>query len=236
MEVNMKLLDLMTRARRRAAAIARATQTGLAAFGLLALAFLAFDGARFVPIHSAQAGGMALGRMKSELASQQLAIAAPADIQSDPQRRAVADHLARRYRVAVDAIESLVSEAYGAATATGLDPLLILAVIAVESSFNPIAESDFGAKGLMQIVPRFHLDKLAAHGGQSAILHPGTNILVGAQILRDYIRRAGTLEDGLQLYAGAAEDAAQNYAQKVITERQRLKVVVARVPRPNTAA
>lgn len=232
----MKLVDLKARTRRRAAAIGSATQTGLAAFGLLALAFLSFDGGRIVPVHAAQAGNMALGKMNSEPAPFQVAVAAPATTRSDPQQRAVADHLARRYRVASDAVESVVNEAYGAAAATGLDPLLILAVIAIESSFNPIAESDFGAKGLMQVVPRFHLDKLAAHGGESAILHPGTNILVGAQILRDYIRRAGTLEEGLQLYAGAAEDPAQSYAQKVITERQRLKVVVARVPRPSTSA
>lgn len=236
MEVSLKLIDLKMRARRRAATIMSATQTGLAAFGLAALAFIAFDGGRFLPIHAAQAGDAALVKLQIEPAPRHLALAATATARSDPQQRALADHLARRFKVAADAIEPLVGEAYGAAVATGLDPLLILAVIAVESSFNPIAESDFGAKGLMQIVPRFHLDKLAAHGGESAILHPGTNILVGAQILRDYIRRTGTTEEGLQFYAGAADDPAQSYAQKVNTERQRLKVVVARVPRLNTSA
>jgi soluble lytic murein transglycosylase-like protein len=208
----------------------------LAVFGLLALAFLAFGGARFVPIHTAQAGGMALGKMKSESVSHRLTVAATTSAQFDRQQRALVDHLARRYRVAVNATENLVSEAHSAAAATGLDPLLILAVIAVESSFNPIAESAFGAKGLMQVVPRFHLDKLAAHGGEDAVLHPGTNILVGAQILRDYIRRAGTLEDGLQHYAGAAEDPAQGYAQKILTEHQRLKKVVAGVPQQGASA
>jgi soluble lytic murein transglycosylase-like protein len=232
----MKLIDLKTRTRRGATALMSAAHTGLAAFGLLALAFLAFDGSRFVPIHAAQAGGMALGKMKAESAPLEVAVAARAGAQSDPQQRAVSDHLARRYRVAAGAIDDLVNEAYAAGAATGLDPLLILAVIAVESSFNPIAESEFGAKGLMQVVPRFHLDKLAAHGGENAVLHPSTNILVGAQILRDYIRRTGSLEEGLQLYAGAAEDPAQTYAQKVVTEKQRLKAVVARVPRLSTAA
>lgn len=232
----MNLVDLKTRSRRGATALMSAAHTGLAVFGLLALAFLAFDGARFVPIHAAQAGGMALGKMRPESAPHQLTAAATTSARTDPQQRALADHLARRYRVALDATEDLVSEAHSAGAATGLDPLLILAVIAVESSFNPIAESGFGAKGLMQVVPRFHLDKLAAHGGEHAVLNPGTNILVGAKILREYVRRTGTLEDGLQLYAGAAEDPAQGYAQKVIAEQQRLKRVVARAPQPGTSA
>jgi soluble lytic murein transglycosylase-like protein len=225
----MRFVDLGTRLRRGWSALTGAAHSGLAGFGLIALAFLVLDGGRFLPIHAAQAGSMALGKPKA-------VDIARTDVRPDPQQRALADHLARRYRVALGAVDGLVSEAFAAGATTGLDPLLILAVIAVESSFNPIAESDFGAKGLMQVVPRFHLDKLAAHGGEDAVLHPSTNILVGAQILRDYVRRAGALEEGLQLYAGAAEDPGQAYAQKVLGERQRLKGVVARVPRLATDA
>jgi soluble lytic murein transglycosylase-like protein len=129
-----------------------------------------------------------------------------------------------------------VGEAYVAGSATGIDPLLILAVMAVESRFNPIAESEFGARGLMQVVPRFHLDKLAEHGGEEAVLDPRINIHVGAQILREYVRRTGSLEEGLQLYAGAADDPVQGYAQKVIAEKRRMAEVVARLPRLATAA
>ena len=162
----MKLLDLKTRLRRGAIALMSATHTGLAAFGLLALAFLVVDGARFVPIHAAQAGGIALGKMKADAAPHEVAAAAIASAVPDPQQRAVADHLARRFRIAADAVDGLVGEAYVAGSATGIDPLLILAVMAVESRFNPIAESEFGARGLMQVVPRFHLDKLAEHGAR----------------------------------------------------------------------
>jgi soluble lytic murein transglycosylase-like protein len=233
----MRFVDLGTRLRRGWSALTGAAHSGLAGFGLIALAFLVLDGGRFLPIHAAQAGSMALGKPKAvDIAAQPLEDVSRTDVRPDPQQRALADHLARRYRVALGAVDGLVSEAFAAGATTGLDPLLILAVIAVESSFNPIAESDFGAKGLMQVVPRFHLDKLAAHGGEDAVLHPSTNILVGAQILRDYVRRAGALEEGLQLYAGAAEDPGQAYAQKVLGERQRLKGVVARVPRLATDA
>lgn len=232
----MKLLDLKTRLRRGAIALMGATHTGLAAFGLLALTFVIFDGGRFVPIHVAQAGGIAPGEMKAEESQPELSAVNTTITAGDPHRRAVADHLARRFRIAADALDGLVSEAYVAGSATGVDPLLILAVMAIESRFNPFAESDFGAKGLMQVVPRFHLDKLAAHGGEEAVLDPRTNIHVGAQILREYVRRTGSLEEGLQLYAGAADDTTQSYAQKVIAEKRRMADVVARVPRLATNA
>lgn len=220
--------------REGAAALMRATRTGLAAFGVLALAFLVLDDARFVPVRAAQAGGSTHETMKPESISPHMPVALDARVAHRPEQRALADHLARRFRVAADALEEVVREAYVAGERTGLDPLLILSVVAVESSFNPIAESDFGAKGLMQVVPRFHLDKLAAHGGEDALLRPRTNIRVGAQILQDYVRQAGSLEDGLQLYAGAAEDPSQAYAQKVTAEKRRLAAVVARVHRSAT--
>jgi soluble lytic murein transglycosylase-like protein len=232
----MKLLELKSQLHRGAIALVGAAHTGLAAFGLIALAFVVFDGARFVPIHVAQAGGIALGKLKVAANPPELSTAPTSITATDPHQRAVADHLARRFRIAADALDGLVSEAYVAGSATGVDPLLILAVMAIESRFNPFAESEFGAKGLMQVVPRFHLDKLAAHGGEEAVLDPRTNIHVGAQILREYVRRTGSLEEGLQLYAGAGDDPAQGYAQKVIAEKRRMADVVARVPRLATNA
>jgi soluble lytic murein transglycosylase-like protein len=233
----MQPRDLKTCFHRGAEIVTRAARTGFAAFGALALAFLVLDGVRFVPSHAAHASAFIPGMIAAEgvPASQSPAAAAIAAAR-DPRQRALADHLARRFRVAGDALDELVREAHAAGAASGLDPLLILAVIAVESRFNPIAESDYGAKGLMQVVPRFHLDKLAAHGGEEAVLEPRVNIRVGAQILREYIRQAGSLEEGLQLYAGAADDPGQSYAQKIATERRRLVDVVARVPKPATDA
>jgi soluble lytic murein transglycosylase-like protein len=230
----MKLLELRNRARRGWHTTTGALQNGLAAFGLLVLVFLAFDGGRFVPIHAAQAGGMAFGKMKADIPT--LEVAVREEVQPDPRYRPLAGYLARKYRVASGATERMVGEAFAAARTTGVDPLLILAVMAVESSMNPIAESDFGAKGLMQVVPRFHPEKLASHGGEDAVLEPRVNILIGAQILDEYIRRSGGLEAGLQVYAGAPDDGEKAYARKVIAEMQRLKDVLARAPRSGTQA
>jgi soluble lytic murein transglycosylase-like protein len=139
-----------------------------------------------------------------------------------PEYRTLAIYLSRRYKVAQDATEQLVGAAHEAGSRTGLDPLLILAVMAVESRFNPIAESVMGAKGLMQVIPKFHQDKLDALGGEESVFDPMTNILVGARILKDAVRRGGGLMPGLQLYAGAFSDDSQQYAQKVMAEKERM--------------
>jgi hypothetical protein len=78
----------------------------------------------------------------------------------------------------------------------------------------------------MQIIPKYHYAKLDAYGGEEAVLDPESNILVGTQILREYVRRTGTLEAGLQFYNGAMWDASAQYAQKVMAERSRLEAVV----------
>jgi soluble lytic murein transglycosylase-like protein len=144
----------------------------------------------------------------------------------DPASPALVRHLARRFTVAHEAIEGVVEAAHRAAREVGLDPLLVLAVIAVESRFNPIAESVRGAKGLMQIIPRYHLAKLEEHGGEAAALDPESNILVGARILQEYVYRFGSLEAGLQFYNGAYWDPTAQYAKKVLAERERLELVL----------
>ena len=145
---------------------------------------------------------------------------------ADPARQVLTAYLARRFMIAPEATESMVETAHRAAAEVGLDPLLVLAVIAVESRFNPIAESVMGAKGLMQIIPRYHRAKLERHGGEHAVLDPESNILVGARILQEYVYRTGTLEAGLQFYNGALRDGSAQYANKVMGERSRLEQVL----------
>jgi soluble lytic murein transglycosylase-like protein len=141
----------------------------------------------------------------------------------DATQQALADHLSRRFYIAAAATERMVAAAHRAAREVGLDPLLVLAVISIESRFNPIAESVMGAKGLMQIIPKYHLDKLRAAGGEDAVFDPESNIHVGARILQEYVHRTGTLEAGLQYYNGAWRDNSAQYAHKVLAERDRLE-------------
>jgi soluble lytic murein transglycosylase-like protein len=140
----------------------------------------------------------------------------------DPAQAVLAKYLSRRFLIAGVATERMVEAAYRAASDVGLDPLLVLAVISVESRFNPIAESVMGAKGLMQIIPRFHPAKVLAAGGEAALWDPERNIELGAWILQEYVHRTGTLEAGLQFYNGAFGDSSALYARKVMAERDRL--------------
>lgn len=141
------------------------------------------------------------------------------------EQRAVAEFIARRYRVSEAAVAAYVSAAYRAGTQHSVDPLLLLAVMAVESRYNPVAESVMGARGLMQVIPKFHLDKLMDHGGEHALLDPEVNIQVGAQILREYQRRLHDTEAALQMYAGAVDEPTSQYASKVLAERARLEAL-----------
>lgn len=143
--------------------------------------------------------------------------------QAREEQRAVAEFIARRYRVAATASSTYVSSAYRSGQAYSVDPLLILAVMAIESSYNPEAESHMGARGLMQIIPRWHPEKLAEHGGESALLDPEVNIQVGARILREYLARAGEMQAALQMYNGARDEPTARYAGKVLAEKARLR-------------
>jgi soluble lytic murein transglycosylase-like protein len=82
--------------------------------------------------------------------------------------------------------------------------------------------------GLMQIIPRFHPEKLADHGGEAALLEPEINIRVGTWVLHEYMRRFGDVEAALLKYAGALDNPASQYADKVLAEKARLQQIVAR--------
>jgi soluble lytic murein transglycosylase-like protein len=143
----------------------------------------------------------------------------------DATVEAVAAAIARKYRVSELGVRDFVRTAYREASANHLDPLLIVAVMAVESRFNPVAQSDGGAMGLMQVIPRYHAAKFPVHeaGIERAVLDPRTNIAVGARVLKDAIVRGGSETAGLQLYNGASGDASSAYATRVLTERQWIK-------------
>ncbi|MEO7056215.1 MAG: transglycosylase SLT domain-containing protein [Caldimonas sp.] len=139
---------------------------------------------------------------------------------------AVALFLARRYHVAPEPISRLVQEAWTVGALVNLDPTLILAVMAVESSFNPFAQSPVGAQGLMQVMTKVHDDKYVAFGGSHAAFDPITNLRVGVQVLKECIARAGGLEAGLRFYVGAGNSGEDGgYAAKVLAEQSTLRLI-----------
>lgn len=150
--------------------------------------------------------------------------------------RVLSDYLAQRYRVSQQVVFDLVTLAHKVGRQHKLDPLLIIAVMGIESSFNPIAESRVGAKGLMQIIPKYHVEKLQPFGGERAVFDPSANVVVGTQILKEYLRRTGNLGIALQMYAGALKDRDDVYTRRVLTERQRLHGVLSRWAAPGVHA
>jgi soluble lytic murein transglycosylase-like protein len=138
-------------------------------------------------------------------------------------QRAIADFYEKKYKLERAKIEEYVSNTILIAKEVNIDPVLLLAVISVESNFNPNTKSQAGAEGLMQVMTAVHKDKYALYGGTSEAVKPEVNIRVGAYILKYLIATAGSLRNGLKYYVGAAnaEDDG-GYADKVISERNQL--------------
>jgi soluble lytic murein transglycosylase-like protein len=148
-------------------------------------------------------------------------------LKGDKERLAVANHLAAKYRISMTESLRYVSHAIEVANEVNLDPVLLLAIMATESSFNPNAQSRAGAQGLMQVLTRVHTEKFEPYGGTVAAFVPEANIRVGALILKACIAKAGSLEAGLRSYLGApnASSGPNSYTYKVIAEREELNDV-----------
>lgn len=151
------------------------------------------------------------------------------------QQAALAFWLARKYGVAPEPLSVLVAEAFEIGAKAKLDPTLILAIMAIESGFNPFAQSPVGAQGLMQVMTKVHSDKYENFGGKLAAFDPVTNLRVGVKVLQECITRAGSVEGGLKFYVGAGNmENDGGYASKVMAEHARLLAVVGgkQMPQP----
>ena len=154
-------------------------------------------------------------------ASERATATDPADLPK--QQAAVAYWLSKKYKVAPEPLSALVAEAYAVGAKAKLEPTLILAIMAIESGFNPFAQSPVGAQGLMQVMTKIHSDKYEDFGGKLAAFDPITNLRVGVKVLQGCIAQAGSIEGGLKYYVGAANLADDGgYASKVVAEYARL--------------
>jgi soluble lytic murein transglycosylase-like protein len=224
-----------------ARALLSTTQHTLTIFGISAAALIALLFTR--PDLASQLGhslqGASIAEAIEAMPDAQISVAAVAKpapvvlsakekamLASEKQQQWVTDWLAKRYRVAGDAADMFVSTAYITAHEIKLDPLLILAVMAIESGLNPFAESPVGAQGLMQVMSKIHHARFQDLGGVKAALNPAANIRVGSLILKDYVTRGGSIKEGLKTYVGAAAfDSDSGYGSRVLAEYARLKQV-----------
>ena len=138
-------------------------------------------------------------------------------------QRTVAEFFEKKYKLERSKIEEYVSNTVLIAKEVNIDPILLLAVISVESNFNPHSKSHAGAEGLMQVMTAVHGDKYALYGGPAEAVKPEVNIRVGAYILKHLIATGGSLRNGLKYYVGAANaEHDGGYADKVMAERNQL--------------
>ncbi len=144
-----------------------------------------------------------------------------------PAIDALSKDIARRFHVGNGVAIGITHAAFAAGRLRGVDPMLVLAVAAVESKFksravNPVT----GAKGLMQVMPQWHQDKIVPVGGDPSLLLIEPNIRVGTDILADYLdAEDGNLENALGRYLGTA--GGVSYTKRVHVEMRHLSRVVA---------
>jgi len=184
--------------------------------------------------HEAAAGPLAQEEEVVELTAIERATAAnPKELPT--RQAALAYWLSKKYSVAPEPLSVLVAQAFEIGEKVKLDPTLILAIMAIESGFNPFAQSPVGAQGLMQVMTKVHHDKYENFGGGFAAFDPVTNLRVGVKVLQECITRAGSIEGGLKHYVGAANTPDDGgYASKVMAEHARLTVVMSGKQAPPT--
>jgi len=112
----------------------------------------------------------------------------------------------------------------------GLDPLLIVALIRAESSFDNYAQSKVGAVGLMQVMPETGKWMAARRGRRlikkTHLFDSELNIEIGTAYLANLLERFGSLEPALVAY-----NAGPTAARKILADRSARARFVAGYPR-----
>ncbi|GLT23404.1 hypothetical protein GCM10007933_28700 [Zoogloea oryzae] len=166
-------------------------------------------------------GGPATSAAVEEIEPEVVEVADTTATKLSPDLQRVKTYIAKRYQVSAVAVEPLLASAQQTGRSVGVDPLLLVAVMAIESRFNPFAESPMGAQGLMQVIPKWHPDKIDVKSDKGAMFDPDTNIRVGALVLKEYIQSTGSVERALQQYNGSSDPTAP-YANKVMAVKAAL--------------
>ena len=153
-------------------------------------------------------------------------IVSQTDLEKEFEKTRVAKWISRKYKVSNEAVREIVEISFSAGGDFQVDPYVVIAVIATESSFNPLAESSAGALGLMQVMPLIHRKKFEKYGGFDKSLDVKVNVYVGTEILKNFYLRYGNYQRALLAYVGVSQDSNSSYPKKVLRLRDRLKKLI----------
>ena len=107
----------------------------------------------------------------------------------------------------------------------GIPPEIAIAMIDVESDFDPSNMGDGGnSYGLMQIQPRWHSKRMQKLGCTD-LLNPYQNVTVGVDYLAELLDRyEGDIAKALTAYnQGSFKGTVTNYAKKVLKTAERIE-------------
>ena len=118
----------------------------------------------------------------------------------------------------------VIATTFAEAAETGVDPFLMLALMKVESAFDYTAVSNAGALGLTQIIPKWHLEKIADN---VHVYDPKVNIKVGTAILKEYLNwHKGNTQKALLQYNGSLHIPGATYGNHVLAVRKKLMLFI----------
>lgn len=121
-------------------------------------------------------------------------------------------------------VAEIIEKSYETGRELNIDPILILSIIAAESSFNRKAVSRTDDVGLMQVSLKVHRKRFNAHGGVNKAKDISVGILVGSQIFKEYLDKGKSVENALKLYVGAGiKGNDKGYSAKVRRMRKSLQ-------------
>lgn len=167
------------------------------------------------PIHA-----MTVATISTEQRAVNLIPADAASAAASVQQRRMArltGFIQSQYKIPQHKSQQIVAAAIRSGETHRVEPELILAIIAVESTFRERAVSRVGARGLMQVMPGSHSGKVRQIGGRHALFDPDKNIHTGAWILADYLdNQSGNLRRALLRYNGSLHLRRSAYPEKVM--------------------
>jgi soluble lytic murein transglycosylase-like protein len=114
-------------------------------------------------------------------------------------------------------VANIVRLTYRYAQQYDIDPHLAFGIMKIESSFNTNAKSAANARGLTQVIPYWHKEKI----DQRNIHNPEVGIQVGLEVYREYLNKSkGNHYRAMQKYSGGG---GRTYYNKAVAAKKSLQ-------------